>query len=184
LPVAFITIRHQSQGQIAIRIVPGNHHLEWLHDVALDAPANNEVLAFDSASGLWKNQAAAEVGLASATRGSWTLAPGPNTVSFTVDWNFTYSMWVRGNVPNGIVVWNAFVTVTNSNVPVIGSHHAWNYVDGGALILTAIPDQIVGTAGSISTAAPAVGTTANTFEFSITNNSGQEQTLYYGYTKV
>ena len=115
---------------------------------------------------------------------SWTLALGTNTVSFTVDWNYTYAMWVRGNIPNGIVVWNAFVTVTNSNVPVIGNHYAWNYVDGGALTLTAIPTQIVGTAGSISTAAPAVGTTANTFVFSITNNSGQEQTIYYGYTKV
>lgn len=115
---------------------------------------------------------------------SWTLAPGANTVGFTVDWNFTYSMWVRGNIPNGIVVWNAFVTVTNSNVPIIGSHHAWNYVDGGALMLTAIPTQIVGTAGSISTASPAVGTESNTFLFSITNNSGQEQTVYYGYTKV
>ena len=37
--------------------------------------------------------------------GSWTLAPGANTVSFTVDWNFTYAMWVRGNIPNGISVW-------------------------------------------------------------------------------
>jgi hypothetical protein len=184
LAVAFITIRHASSGQIAIRIVPGNDHLEWLHDVALNAPADNEVLAFDSASGLWKNQTAAESGLAPSTIGSWTLAPGANTVSFTVDWNFTYAMWVRGNIPNGIVVWNAFVTVTNENVPVVGNHYAWNYVDGNALVLTAIPTQIVGTAGSISTASPAVGTTSNTFVFSITNNSGQSQTLYYGYTKI
>jgi hypothetical protein len=112
------------------------------------------------------------------------LAPGENSVGFTVDWNQTYSMWVRGNIPNGIVVWNAFVTVTNSNVPIIGSQHGWYYVDGGALLLTAIPTQIVGTEGSISTASPAVGTESNTFLFSITNNSGQEQTVYYGYTKV
>jgi hypothetical protein len=52
------------------------------------------------------------------------------------------------------------------------------------LVLTAIPTQIVGTAGSISTAAPAVGTESNTFVFSITNNSDQAQTLYYGYTKI
>jgi hypothetical protein len=184
LAVAFITVRHQSSGQIAVRVVPGNFHLEWLHDVALDTPANNEVLAFDSVSGLWQNQTAAEAGLASTTSGSWVLAPGENTVGFTVDWNQTYSMWVRGNVPNGIVVWNAFVTVTNSNVPIIGSQHGWYYTDGNNLVLTAIPTQIVGTEGSISTAAPAVGTESNTFLFGITNNSGQEQTVYYGYTKV
>jgi hypothetical protein len=122
--------------------------------------------------------------LANRVEGSWVLAPGSNTVSFTVDWNFTYAMWVRGNIPNGIAVWNAFVTVTNANVPVIGNHYAWNYVDGNALVLTAIPTQIVGTSGSISTSSPAVGTTSNTFVFSITNNSGQAQTLYYGYTKI
>jgi hypothetical protein len=122
--------------------------------------------------------------LANRVEGSWTLAPGANTVSFTVDWNYTYAMWVRGNIPNGIAVWNAFVTVTNANVPVIGNHYAWNYVDGNALVFTAIPTQIVGTAGSISTSSPAVGTESNTFVFSITNNSGQAQTLYYGYTKI
>jgi hypothetical protein len=184
LAVAFITVRHASSGQIAVRIIPGNNHLEWMHDVEIIDPVDTEVLAYDSVSGLWKNQAAAEAGLAPSTIGSWVLAPGVNTVSFTVDWNHTYAMWVRGNIPNGIVVWNAFVTVTNSNVPVIGNHYAWNYVDGGALILTAIPTQIVGTSGSISTASPAVGTTSNTFVFSITNNSGQSQTLYYGYTKI
>jgi hypothetical protein len=117
-------------------------------------------------------------------RGSWTLAPGENTVSFTVDWNFTYAMWVRGNIPNGIALWNAFVTVTNANVPVVGNHYAWNYTGGNQLLLTAIPTQIVGTSGSISTASPSVGTTSNTFVFSITNNSAQAQTLYYGYTKI
>jgi hypothetical protein len=115
---------------------------------------------------------------------SWTLAPGVNTVSFTVDWNYTYTMWVRGNIPNGIAVWNATVTVTNSNVPVVGTQYGWYYVDGGALVLTAIPAQIVGTAGSISTAAPAVGTTSNTFVFSITNNTAESQIVYYGYTKI
>ena len=184
LAVAFITVRHASSGQIAVRIIPGNNHLEWMHDVILDAPADNEVLAFDSASGLWKNQTAAEAGLAPSTIGSWVLDPGANTVSFTVDWNFTYSMWVRGNIPNGIAVWNALVTVTNSNVPVVGNHYGWYYVDGNALVLTAIPTQIVGTAGSISTDSPAVGTTSNTFVFSITNNSDQAQTIYYGYTKI
>jgi hypothetical protein len=178
LVVAFITVRHQASGQMAIRITPGNH-LEWLHDVEINEIANGDVLRYESETGLWKNAQTADT-----YNGSWTLAPGANTVSFTVDWNYTYAMWVRGNIPNGIAVWNALVTVTNSNVPVVGNHYAWNYVDGGALILTAIPTQIVGTAGSISTASPAVGTTSNTFVFSITNNSGQEQTLYYGYTKI
>lgn len=67
LAIAFITVRHQSSGQIAIRIVPGNNHLEWLHDVAITSVSDNEVLAYDSTSGLWINQTAAEAGLAAAS---------------------------------------------------------------------------------------------------------------------
>jgi hypothetical protein len=58
LPVAFITIRHASAGQIAIRIVPGNHHLEWLHDVQITDPQNGQVLKYNSSLGLWTNQSA------------------------------------------------------------------------------------------------------------------------------
>jgi hypothetical protein len=65
LAVAFITVRHASTGQIAVRIFPGNNHLEWMHDVTIDTPADNEVLAYDSSSGLWKNQTPAEAGLQS-----------------------------------------------------------------------------------------------------------------------
>ena len=80
LVVAFITVRHASAGQIAIRIVPGNNHLEWMHDVEIDTPADNEVLAFDSASGLWKNQTAAEAGL--ATSAPLTLSQSSNNTNY------------------------------------------------------------------------------------------------------
>jgi hypothetical protein len=110
LAVAFITVRHASSGQIAIRIVPGNNHLEWLHDIVLDAPADNEVLAFDSASGLWKNQTAAEAGLQPLEdTGSWqTVSTGTCTNSIQTDGNATYTMF-RANIANGIITWNATV---------------------------------------------------------------------------
>jgi len=56
LAVAFITVRHQSAGQIAIRIVPGNFHLEWLHDVQITNPQDGDILKFNSSLGLWTNQ--------------------------------------------------------------------------------------------------------------------------------
>ena len=115
--------------------------------------------------------------------GSWTLTTGANTVSFTVTAGQSYVMWVNGNIPNGIVNWNATVTLSNSNVPVIGVQYGWYYLAGNALELTSIPSQIVGTAGSISTSAPAVSN-SNTFTFGITNNSGTSQVVYYGYIKV
>jgi hypothetical protein len=115
--------------------------------------------------------------------GSWTLTTGANTVSFTVTAGQSYVMWVNGNIPNGIVNWNATVTLSNSNVPVIGVQYGWYYLAGNALVLTSIPSQIVGTAGTISNSSPAVSN-SNTFTFGITNNSGTSQVVYYGYTKV
>ena len=115
--------------------------------------------------------------------GSWTLSAGTNTVSFTVPAGQTYTMWVSGNIPNGIVVWNATATLTNTNVPVIGQQFGWYYSAGNALVLTSMPSQIIGTAGSISTASPAVANT-NVFNFTIVNNSGSSQTVYYGWTQI
>lgn len=115
--------------------------------------------------------------------GSWTLTTGANTVSFTVDQNSSYVMWVRGNVPNGIITWNATVSITNSNVPAIGVSYAWYYLTGNALVLTSIPSHIIGTENTIITSSPST-TAANTFTFGITNNSGSTQTVQYGYLKV
>jgi len=119
----------------------------------------------------------------SKSSGSWTLSTGANTVSFTVPQGYTYTMWVNGNIPNGICVWNATATVTNNNVPVIGVQYAWYYTAGNALVLTSIPTQIVGTSGAISTSSPAVSN-SNVFTFGITNNSGTGQTIDYGWNKI
>ena len=119
----------------------------------------------------------------SPVTGSWTLSAGTNTVSFTVTAGQSYVMWVNGNIPNGIVNWNATVTLSNNNVPVIGVQYGWYYVAGGALVLTSMPSQIIGTAGSISTSSPAVSN-SNIFSFGITNNSGASQTINYGYIKL
>jgi len=119
----------------------------------------------------------------SPVSGSWELSGGTNNVSFTVPAGQSYVMWVNGNISNGIINWNATVTLSNNNVPVIGVQYGWYYVAGNNLVLTSMPSQIIGTAGSIITTSPAV-TNSNTFTFGITNNSGTSQVVYYGYIKI
>jgi hypothetical protein len=120
----------------------------------------------------------------SGTTGSWTVTPGTNNYSFTVDINNTYNLWALANIPNGIIVYNATVSVSNSNVPVIGVQYAWNYTGGGSPILfTSIPAQIIGTAGAISTDSTVV-TSTNTFVFGIQNNTASNITVNYGYIKI
>jgi hypothetical protein len=116
--------------------------------------------------------------------GSWSVPTGNSTQSFTVDGNNTYQMWVEGNIPNGIIAWNALVTVTNINVPVLGQQFAWNYEGGGnVLMFNSIPDQIIGTAGAISNVEPVVSNT-NVFSFGINNASGNTITVEYGWVKL
>jgi hypothetical protein len=120
----------------------------------------------------------------SPVSGSWTVTPGTNNYSFTVDINNTYNLWVLGNIPNGIIVYNATVSVSNTNVPVIGYQYAWNYTGGSSPIsFTSIPTQIIGTAGAVSTDSPSVLST-NTFVFGIQNNTGSGVTVNYGYIKI
>jgi hypothetical protein len=115
--------------------------------------------------------------------GSWTVTTGSANYSFTVPQNGTYTMWVRGNIPNGIITWNATATVTNNNVPVLGQQFAWNYngVIPIPLEITALPVQFIGTANTIITSNTYGGGPSNTFEFTVNNASGSPQTVYWGY---
>jgi hypothetical protein len=122
-------------------------------------------------------------GIPTQTTGSWTLAAGTNTVSISVPTNGTYSIWVNGNIPNGIVTYTATAVVTNNNVPVLGFSYGWYYAAGNALVLTAIPTQFVGTLNNISNAVVST-TSANVFTFGITNNSGANAVVNWGYTKL
>ena len=117
------------------------------------------------------------------TTGTWNVATGESDYSFTVT-SGSYIMWVFANIPNGIIAWNATVTVTNSNVPVVGSHYAWVYNGGGTPIeFISIPNQITGTNNSIVRSTIS-GSTSNVFTFKIKNTSGSSQTVYYGYIRL
>jgi hypothetical protein len=146
--------------------------------------STEQVWSFNSTGSLTFPDNTVQTTAYKSTSGSWTLATGSNTVSITVPLNGNYQMWVNGNIPNGIVEWNATVNVSNPNVPAIGSQYAWYYAAGNALVLTSIPNQIVGTAGVISSSTAYVGTTSNVFSFGITNNSTSTRTVNWGYTTL
>jgi hypothetical protein len=151
------------------------------------AISNNELVKFIGAGGVTTSSDAEGNITITGNKvvGEWAVTTGTNTYTFTLPSDGTYAMWVKGNIPNGIIVWNATASVSNTNVPAIGFQYAWNYTGGGSPIaLTSIPDQIRGTAGTISTDATYTGTTSNRFDFGISNSSGSTQTIYYGYTKI
>jgi hypothetical protein len=116
--------------------------------------------------------------------GTWTVPVGNSTQSFTVN-SGTYSMWVEGNIPNGIIGWNATATITNTNVPVVGAQYAWVYNGGGTPIdFTSIPNQFIGTANAIVRSNVAPSSTTNRFDFGINNTSGSAQTVRFGWIQI
>jgi hypothetical protein len=71
--IGIVTRANPSNGEIFIRPQNG-FQLRELHDVLIVSVADNNVLAYDSASGLWKNQTAAEAGVV-ATVGATITNP-------------------------------------------------------------------------------------------------------------
>ena len=117
--------------------------------------------------------------------GTWTVPTGNSTQSFTVDAGNTYHMWVEGNIPNGIITWNATASITNTNVPVVGAQYAWVYNGGGTPIdFTSIPNQFVGTANTIVRSSGTGVTNTNVFAFGINNTSGSTQVVRYGWVQI
>ena len=124
-------------------------------------------------------------GVAIKTTGTWTVATGTNTYSFTVPAGGVYQLWVECNIPNGILAYNATATVTNTNVPVVGAQYAWVYNGGGTPIdFVSIPNQFVGTGNAIVRSSVAPSATTNRFDFGINNTSGSSQTAYWGYVRI
>jgi hypothetical protein len=173
-------VKLANTGNVVINSNDGNSNTAmWTFDTAgnLTAPGVVDATGFTGDGSTLSN-------VATKVAGSWSLASGNNTVSISVPLNGTYSIWVNGNIPNGIVTYTATAVVTNTNVPVLGSQYAWYYEIGNALVVTSIPDQFVGTVGSISNVNTYAGNTANVFTFGITNNSGNTAIVNYGYTKL
>jgi hypothetical protein len=138
-----------------------------------------------TATGTFSGSGSGLTGVALKTTGSWTVTTGTGTYSFTVPASGTYQLWVDCNIPNGILVWNATATVTNTNVPVVGAQYAWVYNGGGSPIdFTSIPNQFTGTGNTIVRSSTAPSATTNRFDFGFNNTSGGNVTVRYGWVAI
>jgi hypothetical protein len=114
--------------------------------------------------------------------GTWTVPPGTFSQAITIPVGRTSQLVIKGNGPNAILEYNATLGVSNNNVAVIGLQAAWYYA-GNGLVWNSLPSQIIGTANTIINNNPAVvPVPSNTLTFSITNNTGSSQNVYWSYT--
>lgn len=69
--VGYCIRSHASVGQIFVKIQNG-YELEELHDVLITSVADNDLLSYDAASGLWKNRSFSAEGLATLNSPTFT----------------------------------------------------------------------------------------------------------------
>lgn len=114
--MGYVVRAHGTQGQIYVKVDNG-YELDELHNVAISSPTNGQVLTYESATGLWKNQSIVSgvssfntrTGAITLTSGDVTGAlgytPVPNTRTLTINgtsydlstdrsWTINPSQWV------------------------------------------------------------------------------------------
>ena len=162
--------------QANVGIVAGSYNWSFNNTGNLTLPGNTFAVNYANNT---------PVNVVTKFEGTWTVPTGNSTQSFTVSPSETYYMWVDCNIPNGILVWNATATITNTNVPVVGAQYAWVYNGGGTPIdFTSIPNQFTGTSNTIVRSSTAPSATTNKFDFGINNTSGSAQTVRYGWIQI
>jgi len=70
--VGIVVRSHPTQGTILVAVQNG-YELDEIHDVAIASKADNDLLAYDSATTLWKNKSFSTLGLATQ---SWVTSQG------------------------------------------------------------------------------------------------------------
>jgi hypothetical protein len=116
--IGIVTKKSAGSGEIFIRVQNG-FELQELHNVLIgtgyaSTPADNDVLAYDTASGLWKNQTAAQANLVDTSDARLTDTRTPT------DGSVTTAKIVDGNVTNAKLT-NSGVTINGSSVSLGGT---------------------------------------------------------------
>jgi len=91
---------HSTQGSIFVKVDNG-YELEELHNVLISTPLNNEILSYETSSGLWKNKSITSLGGVSGT-GTLDYLPKFSSAGTLIDSNILNSdnFTLINGVPN------------------------------------------------------------------------------------
>lgn len=78
--MGYVVRAHATQGQIYVKVDNG-YELDELHNVAITSVANNDILQYDSATSLWKNESLSSAGIQSAITLTTTGTSGAATLA-------------------------------------------------------------------------------------------------------
>ena len=110
--VGFVVKSHASAGEIFAKIQNG-YELDEIHDVAISSLANNDLLAYESSTSLWKNKTASTLSLVTGTGTSGQITYWSGTNSVTGSSTFVYSPTSQFLVNNSVTASGAIARGIN-----------------------------------------------------------------------
>lgn len=129
-----VVIRAQTNNGAILVKVQNGYELNELHDVSIDGtPADNEVLAYNSATGMWINQTASEAGLAALSGATFTGAI--NGTDLTLSGDLTVNGTTTNINTQNLVVEDKNIIIGDVAVP------SDTTADGGGITLKGATDK-------------------------------------------
>jgi hypothetical protein len=113
--VGFCLRSHATQGVIFVKVQNG-FELDELHDVAISSLANNNILAYEAGTTLWKNKSFADLG----------LTTGTGTLNYVPKWS---------NATGGLTNSQIFDNGTNIGIGTVSPTYKLDIVDSTGIIL-------------------------------------------------
>ena len=146
--IGIVTRANTNNGEIFVKCQNG-FEVRELHDAVIEANGSvtdNEVFAYDSTSGMWKNQTAAEAGLQALEDTGWqTVSTFANSFTGT---NVSYRkinniVYLRGNVSGGTAGTGAFTLPLGYRLAIEGVYVAQQYGTANMMYVTIGADGVV-----------------------------------------
>ncbi len=197
--IGTVTYSHANNGKVEIRIQNG-YELSELHDVSITSVADKDIIAYNSATGLYQNRTASNLGLAPLASPTFTGTPvaptataGTNTTQVATTAFVTTAVSTKANLasptftgtpaaPTATITTNSTQIATTAYV----KSNLVNYATTVSPTLTGSPQAPTQSTGLDSTA---IATTAfvkknirrpvSTFSGGLTNIGGFEENVAY-----
>jgi hypothetical protein len=122
--IGVVTRVHATQGTVEVRIANG-FELQELHNVSITSVADGDLLAYESATSLWKNKSFSTLGLLTSATAASTYYLQTNPSGFIGDAPSDGSQYARKN-------------------------GAWDVVSGGGSYITSVTSPLSVTSGNLS----------------------------------